>query len=169
MNRRNLLTLLGVGALASTLGACDAKKVFGCMPADDPWKKPPSQRDVINDVNNKPNTVFVPVPDDKFDQALVRLKKTTFAPVTDKDLADLGVTAPAEAAGLSPYVMRALSTRPDGGPDKGKHLLIYMEDHVWVRYVRSDHDTCSPIFHDAIVAWLPKAPLATFATQSVNE
>ncbi len=165
MNRRTLLALMGASGVAGVLSACDSKKVFGCMPKDDPWKHPPGQRDGINDINIKPNTVFVPVPEETFDQVLAKLKKATFAPLTDKELAALGVTAPPEAAGLTPYVMRAVSSRQA----TGKYFVIYMEDHVWVRYVRSDHDTCSPIFHDAIVAWLPKAPLATFATQSVNE
>ena len=169
MNRLTLLALTGAFALAGTLTACDTKKVLGCMPADDPWKHPPGQRDAINDVNIKPNTVFVPVAEDKFDATMIWLRKKPFAPLSDKDVTDLGVATPAAAAGLTPYIMRALSSRPDGGPDKGKYLLVYMEDHVWVRYAPDGHDSCSPIRHEAVVAWLPKAPLATFATVSVIE
>lgn len=165
MNRRNILALTGVFGVAGLLGACDTKKVFGCMPADDPWKHPPGQRDAINDVNIKANTVFVPVPKEKFNSTLVWLKKKSFAALTDKDLADLGVTAPAEAAGMSPYVIRALSSSQPGG----KYVLIYMEDLLWARYVPGNHDTCAPVVHEALVAWLPKPPLATFATVSVVE
>ena len=165
MNRRTLLALTAVIGLAGALGACDSKKVFGCLPADDPWKHPPGSRDGINDTTIKPNTVFVRVPEDKFDRTLTKLKKLTFAPLTDDDLKDLGVAAPAGSAGLSPYLMRAVSSNHT----TGQYLVTYMEDHVWVRFQPSDHDTCAPVLHDAIVAWLPKAPLATYTTVSIVE
>ena len=165
MNRRSLLALTGLFGLTVTLNACDTKKVFGCMPVDDPWKHPPGQRDGINDTDIKTNTVFVPVSGDKFDATMTWLKRKPFAPLTDKDLADLGVTAPASAAGLSPYVMRALSSRQPNS----QYVVVYMDDHVWVRYVPGNNDSCAPVFHEAIVAWLPKPPFTTYATVSFTE
>ena len=165
MNRRTLLALTAVIGLAGALGACDTKKALGCFPADDPWKHPPGSRDGINDANIKPNTVFVRVAEDKFDRTLPKLNKVRFAPLTDDDLTDLGVVAPAGTAGLSPYLMRAISSNHT----TGQYLVIYMEDRVWVRFQPSDHDTCALVLHDAIVAWLPKAPLATYTTVSIVE
>ncbi len=165
MNRRNWLAAACVIGLAATVSGCDTKKVFGCMPVDDPWKTPPGQRDGINDLTLKPYTIFVPVPEDKVDTIAPKLKKKAFILLTDKDLAAVGVTAPAEAAGLTPYLMRAVSSRQAGG----KYVMTYMEDEAWVRYVRTDKDTCAPMFHEAVIAWLPKPPVAVFATASINE
>lgn len=164
MKKQGWLVLAAVIGMAGALSACDTKKVFGCLPTDDPWKHPPGTRDAINDLNVKPYLAFAPVPEEKFDHALVMLKKTTFLPIKTKDLVALNVTAPANAAGMTPYLMRAVSTHDD----KGSYAVAYMEDHVWVRFVPDVHDPCAKVAHDAVVVWLPAPPISTFTTLSVT-
>lgn len=164
MRHQSWVVLACVVGLAAGLGACDSKKVFGCMPVDDPWMKPPGQRDAIFDLNVKPNVAFVVVAPEKFDRALGKLKKSHFLILKPKDMADLGVVAPADTAGLTPYLIRAISSRQASG---GKYYATYLDNSVWLRYERSDHDTCAPLFHETAVVWLPKDPVGIFSTASV--
>ena len=165
MNRRNWMILACVVAMAGGLGACDTKKVFGCMPATDPWMKPPGQREAINDLSLKSNTPFAPVDPAKFDRAVGILKKAPFVVLSAKGLEDLGVTVPAGTDGLKPYLMRAVSSRQA----TGQYFAIYLDNNVWIRYQRSDSDTCAPLFHETAIVWLPKAPVLLFATSSIAQ